>query len=380
MRDLICITKQLCCIVNLKIFPLIIAYVEGNNYAVLVSCGSIKVSLYVAGGTEMAKEEAATQSYLEEVSEAQREAVEASKEANKKRDAAAATLKKEIASMEEHRKQRLAELEKLTGATTEAKSLFNAAQAPAAGAQVVAATIKTIVPNSTTAGGADVPVLLTGSGFDITSTLLWNGSAINAQVTVTPDGMTLSTAIPASAVTTPGTFQIAVQNAGGHPSNSVPFTVSVDALTAQAQAVVDKYSRYAAGVGLLPGTLLNFAGVFAAQYLMVGELGTVYGQNMSSERLVTAVAGAVGASVDIGLGQIVRAIAGSMVPFSLSFGIGIVVDPATAYASTQAVGRFFMSQFQSAANQKTIQTASQNFMHTAMLMQRMLQQRPSAAA
>ena len=79
-------------------------------------------------------------------------------------------------------------------------------------------------PSSVTAGGPDLEVLLTGSGFNASSVAEWNAVPL---ATAYVDGSTLVILIPAADTATSGSAQITVTNPapGGGTSSQVAFTV-----------------------------------------------------------------------------------------------------------------------------------------------------------
>ena len=81
-------------------------------------------------------------------------------------------------------------------------------------------TLISISPNFVDAGTNGLPIALTGVGFNGNSVVTVNGTSV--QTALTNQG--LSAVVPASALTTPGTAQIAVVN-GSQASNALPLTI-----------------------------------------------------------------------------------------------------------------------------------------------------------
>ncbi|HEY3743112.1 MAG TPA: IPT/TIG domain-containing protein, partial [Bryobacteraceae bacterium] len=81
-------------------------------------------------------------------------------------------------------------------------------------------TLISISPNSVDAGSNSLSLALTGVGFNGTSVVTVNGTAV--PTSVTSNG--LSAVVPASALTSPGTAQVAVVN-GTQASNALPLTI-----------------------------------------------------------------------------------------------------------------------------------------------------------
>jgi hypothetical protein len=99
----------------------------------------------------------------------------------------------------------------------------------------VSSSITSITPSGTTAGHADIPITVNGSGFIANSNVTWNSSnsASTKLVSNVVSGTEMQANIPASFLTTPGTFFVGViapgptsgNNAGNNISNFVPFMV-----------------------------------------------------------------------------------------------------------------------------------------------------------
>jgi IPT/TIG domain len=105
--------------------------------------------------------------------------------------------------------------------------LFNVA---AANAQTP--TIANITPASAAAGGPAFRITVTGTNYNMSSVVRWNGN--DRVTTVFASGTTLEAAITALDIASAGTAQITVFNpgpAGGQTSNSVTFTITGEAPT-----------------------------------------------------------------------------------------------------------------------------------------------------
>jgi len=93
---------------------------------------------------------------------------------------------------------------------------------PAEGVSNPAPVLSTTDHNTITAGGGNVYVTVTGSGFMPGATVLWNGSS---RTTNYVDRAHLSVAIPASDIHTAGTITLTSQNPGSAASNTISVTV-----------------------------------------------------------------------------------------------------------------------------------------------------------
>jgi outer membrane protein assembly factor BamB len=85
--------------------------------------------------------------------------------------------------------------------------------------------LTTLAPNAAVAGSADLIVTATGSGYTTSSVLKWNGAALATNFVSTTS---LTATIPASDLTTPGSFSVtaADPSSGDAGSAVVQFTVS----------------------------------------------------------------------------------------------------------------------------------------------------------
>jgi uncharacterized protein (DUF697 family) len=115
----------------------------------------------------------------------------------------------------------------------------------------------------------------------------------------------------------------------------------------ESMRIVSLYSKIAAAVGLLPGGLLNFAGILAVQVTMVWKIANKFGHTEGKDRIRGSVLSLIGSALPTGIGHgagvalvaIPAVIAGTVVYF--------LVTPILAYAMTQAVGNAFIMHFES---------------------------------
>jgi uncharacterized protein (DUF697 family) len=110
---------------------------------------------------------------------------------------------------------------------------------------------------------------------------------------------------------------------------------------------VERYSKLAAGVGLLPTFVLNFAAVLAVQIMMVSKIAKIFHVSNDKERIrrsiLTLLGSVLTSSVGHGIGLAVVSIPAVLASTVLSF----VVAPALAYSLTSALGHVFVMHFQS---------------------------------
>jgi hypothetical protein len=91
------------------------------------------------------------------------------------------------------------------------------------GEDAPAPTISALTPSSAVAGSADLLMKVTGSGFVLRSTIIFNG---DPNKTTRISDTELQTTVRASIATTPGDYPVSVRTGppGGGDSNSLPFT------------------------------------------------------------------------------------------------------------------------------------------------------------
>jgi uncharacterized protein (DUF697 family) len=110
--------------------------------------------------------------------------------------------------------------------------------------------------------------------------------------------------------------------------------------------VVNRYSMYSAGVGLIPIPVLDMAGVVALQIKMIREMSAIYGVPFAENRIKSIVAGLLGGIAPTtiaagGLGHFVRTL-----PI-IGQTVGFLTVSLFATAATWAVGRVFIQHFES---------------------------------
>jgi uncharacterized protein (DUF697 family) len=129
-------------------------------------------------------------------------------------------------------------------------------------------------------------------------------------------------------------------------------TTVIEQQTKEAQEVVNFYSLVAAGVGLLPGLGLSFAGVFATQVLMVRDIAAAFGRDLSNQKATTAITALLGTSFGAGIGGGLQALTWAAFPSSIGGVLGVIANPVASYAACQAVGSVFINGFQNENRQE----------------------------
>lgn len=112
----------------------------------------------------------------------------------------------------------------------------------------------------------------------------------------------------------------------------------------RAEAIVNKYAKWSAGLGLIPVPLLDLAAVSGAQYKMIRELADLYGVPASNDRVRAVVTVLLGG----GLPALAGGSLGSAAKAIPVIGqlVGIMVMPALAGAAALALGRVFTAHFE----------------------------------
>ena len=110
--------------------------------------------------------------------------------------------------------------------------------------------------------------------------------------------------------------------------------------------LVNRYSLYSAGVGLIPVPLVDMAGVAAIQVKMLSELSEIYEQPFSANRgkaIIAALLGGIAPTsiAASGVGHVLRSI-----PL-VGQAFGFMTVSLFATAATWAVGRVFIQHFES---------------------------------
>lgn len=111
--------------------------------------------------------------------------------------------------------------------------------------------------------------------------------------------------------------------------------------------IVSLYSKIAAGVGLIPGGLINFGAILAVQIVMVSRIAKAFGETAGKDRIRgvilslfgSAIPTVVGHGAALSLAAIPAMIAGTIVY--------VIATPVLAYALTRAVGNTFTIHFES---------------------------------
>src|SRR5579875_1850047 len=82
--------------------------------------------------------------------------------------------------------------------------------------------ISQVSPQTIAAGSSSLVVTVKGTSFDSSSTVLWNGAGIKTQYV---DASTLTAPVSSTALATPTTVQLQVQNGTGAQSPGVPVNI-----------------------------------------------------------------------------------------------------------------------------------------------------------
>ena len=116
---------------------------------------------------------------------------------------------------------------------------------------------------------------------------------------------------------------------------------------AESGRIVSLYSKIAAGVGLLPGGLVNFAAILAVQILMVSRISKAFGQTAGRERIRGVILSLFGSAIPTVVGHGAAAAVASIPALIAGTVVYFVATPVLAYALTRAVGNTFTMHFES---------------------------------
>lgn len=118
--------------------------------------------------------------------------------------------------------------------------------------------------------------------------------------------------------------------------------------TATANNIVKKYCKWGAGAGLFPVPVLGVAAVTGVQLKMLCELGKVYEIPFQKERAKSIVGALLGAvSAPLLAGTVMTALPALMIVPVVGATVGVAFNSAFSYAATYAVGRVFVTHFDS---------------------------------
>jgi uncharacterized protein (DUF697 family) len=133
--------------------------------------------------------------------------------------------------------------------------------------------------------------------------------------------------------------------AAGMADTAAPTTMSQAERQTRALQIVKANCGWSTAAGIIPVPLLDLAAIGTVQYRMVRQLTDLYGVPYNAR----AVDSIVGALVGSGGVLVASPVAGSvlkMVPVAGTF-LSTFVVPATAAASTYALGKVFIQHFES---------------------------------
>jgi uncharacterized protein (DUF697 family) len=103
----------------------------------------------------------------------------------------------------------------------------------------------------------------------------------------------------------------------------------------------------AAGVGLLPGGLLNFGAILIVQIAMVWRIANIFGHKEGKEKIRGSILSLIGSAVPTVVGHSAGFAVATIPAVIAGTAIYFIVTPVLAYAMTQAVGKAFIMHFES---------------------------------
>lgn len=113
-----------------------------------------------------------------------------------------------------------------------------------------------------------------------------------------------------------------------------------------AQEIVKTHALYAAGAGLIPVPVVDFAAITALELKMLRDLGNLYGVEFSQDRVRPIVASLIGGYASTKLGYGVGGSAMKSIPF-IGQAMGLLSMPAFGAGLTYAIGKIFIQHFAS---------------------------------
>jgi uncharacterized protein (DUF697 family) len=121
-------------------------------------------------------------------------------------------------------------------------------------------------------------------------------------------------------------------------------TAVVETLKSESDLIIARYSRYAAGIGLVPLPFADFVFIGSVQLRMIGALATHYGlpfdRQLAKSMLASAAASMGATSFGYRTGRsLLKAIP------VIGNAAAIVAVPLSAYAVTTALGKIFATHF-----------------------------------
>ncbi|NOU49093.1 DUF697 domain-containing protein [Pseudoalteromonas sp. JBTF-M23] len=121
--------------------------------------------------------------------------------------------------------------------------------------------------------------------------------------------------------------------------------VEVENREAVAQLIVDKYTKWSFGSGLIPIPAVDLVALTGIQIKMIGEIAKVYGQSYSENKLRGTISAVIGGSFPqtlggAGLSSFLKAVPIIGTLSSLAF------MPVVSAASSHAVGTTFIRHFE----------------------------------
>lgn len=112
-----------------------------------------------------------------------------------------------------------------------------------------------------------------------------------------------------------------------------------------AERTVVRYAQWSLLAGLVPFSMLDIVAVTGVQAKMIYDMAGHYGIPFQKERIKTLIGSLVGGVATTSLASGVVGSAVRAIPLVGSL-LGVVTQPAIAYATTVALGRVFISHFE----------------------------------
>ncbi|MCG7534124.1 DUF697 domain-containing protein [Pseudoalteromonas sp. OOF1S-7] len=134
-------------------------------------------------------------------------------------------------------------------------------------------------------------------------------------------------------------------------------SVEVENREAVAHIIVDKYTKWSFGTGLIPVPAIDLVALTGVQIKMISEIAKVYGQSYSDNKIRGTVSAVIGGSFPQSLGGAGLSSFLKSVPIIGTLS-AIAFMPVVSAASTNAVGSTFIRHFENGGTLLDLNLAS----------------------
>lgn len=139
---------------------------------------------------------------------------------------------------------------------------------------------------------------------------------------------------------TQGVQAMALETTTSEPLAPLP----VASTDEQAAKIITKYTKWAAGLGLIPVPLFDLVTVGAVQAKMIYDLAVLYKQSPKEHAIKGAIGAVLGGHVSANVGYGMGVGLAKLIP-GVGTLVGALATPAVAAATTQGLGKVFNAHF-----------------------------------